>query len=182
VSQTTAKQGVIALKICPDCGTANNDLNGFCSKCSAELPRKLNISSAPIAPHAEKRQASDSEPSDTERLIKRTETRLSDISSQMLSHRCGLAAAFSALLPGLGQIYAGDIIKGMAMVASWVVGGFFYGRWIIASIGARSELYPWANSWDRSDLGLGHLLVGLVMIGFWVYAIVDAASAPERVQ
>jgi len=173
---------VIALKICPDCGTANNDLNGFCSKCSAELPRKLNISSAPIAPHAEKRQASDSEPSDTERLIKRTETRLSDISSQMLSHRCGLAAALSALLPGLGQIYAGDIIKGMAMVASWVVGGFFYGRWIIASIGARSELYPWANSWDGSDLGLGHLLVGLVMIGFWVYAIVDAANAPERVQ
>jgi len=170
------------LKTCPDCGTANNDLSGFCSKCSAALPRKLNVSSAPVEPRQEKQRTSDAEPSDTEKLIKRAESHLSKLNGQMLSHRCGLAAALSALLPGLGQIYAGDIIKGMAMVASWVVGGFFYGRWIIASIGARSELYPWANSWDRSDLGLGHLLVGLVMIGFWVYAIVDAASAPERVQ
>ena len=175
MSQTTAKQGVIALKICPDCGTANNDLNGFCSKCSAELPRKLNISSAPIAPHAEKRQASDSEPSDTERLIKRTETRLSDISSQMLSHRCGLAAAFSALLPGLGQIYAGDIIKGMVMVIGWVVGGFFYGRWCVNSMIR-------AAKWGELGLEFSHLLVGLVFVGFWIYAIVDAASAPERVR
>jgi len=166
---------VIALKICPDCGTANNDLNGFCSKCSAELPRKLNISSAPIAPHAEKRQASDSEPSDTERLIKRTETRLSDISSQMLSHRCGLAAAFSALLPGLGQIYAGDIIKGMAMVIGWVVGGFFYGRWCVNSMIR-------AAKWGELGLEFSHFLVGLAFVGFWIYAVVDAAGAPERLR
>ena len=62
------------MKTCPDCGTANNDLSGFCSKCSAVLPRTLNISSAPIAPHTERRPASDPEASDTEKLIKRTES------------------------------------------------------------------------------------------------------------
>jgi len=100
----------------------------------------------------------------------------------MLAHRCGLAAALSALLPGLGQIYAGDIIKGMAMVIGWAISGFFYGRWIMTSLSARSELYSWTNSWGRSDLGFGHFLVGLVFVGFWIYAIVDAASAPERVR
>ena len=167
------------MKTCPDCGTANNDLSGFCSKCSAELPRKLNLSSAPIEPRQEKQCTSEVEPGDTEKLFRRAESHLSTLNGQMLAHRCGLAAALSALLPGLGQIYAGDIIKGMAMVASWVVGGFFYGRWIVTSISARSELYLWT---DRSDLGLSHFLVGLVFVGFWIYAIVDAASAPERLR
>ena len=170
------------MKICPDCGTANNDLSGFCSRCSAELPRKLNISSAPIAPHTERRPASDPEASETDKLIKRTESRLSDISNQALSHRCGLAGAFSVLLPGLGQIYAGDIVKGMAMVIGWAISGFFYGRWIMTSLSARSELYSWTNSWGRSDLGFGHFLVGLVFVGFWIYAVVDAAGAPERLR
>lgn len=163
------------MKTCPDCGTANNDLSGFCSKCSAALPRKLNISSAPIAPHADRRQASDAEPSDAEKLVKRTETRLADISSQMLSHRCGLAGVLSALLPGLGQIYAGDIIKGMAMVIGWAISGFFYGRWCVNSMihGAR---------WGELGLEFSHFLVGLVFVAFWIYAIVDAASAPERLR
>ncbi|MGI5846225.1 MAG: hypothetical protein ACOX7D_03550 [Alphaproteobacteria bacterium] len=167
------------LKSCPDCGTENSELNGFCSKCSAALPRRLNVSSAPVEPRQEKQRTSDAEPSDTEKLIKRAESHRSKLNGQMLSHRCGLAGALSALLPGLGQIYTGDIIKGMAMVASWVVGGFFYGRWIVTSISARSELYLWT---DRSDLGLSHFLVGLVFVGFWIYAIVDAASAPERLR
>ncbi len=170
------------MKTCPDCGTANNDLSGFCSKCSAELPRKLNLSSAPIEPRQEKQCTSEVEPGDTEKLFRRAESHLSTLNGQMLAHRCGLAAALSALLPGLGQIYAGDIIKGMAMVIGCVVGGFFYGWWVIRSISTRSELYPWASSWDRSGLESGHLLAGLMLIGFWIYAIVDAASAPERVR
>lgn len=163
------------MKTCPDCGTANNDLSGFCSRCSAELPRELNISSAPIAHHAEQRQAFDPEASETEKLIKRTESRLSDISNQALSHRCGLAGALSALLPGLGQIYAGDIVKGMAMVIGWVVGGFFYGRWCVNSMirGAK---------WGELGLEFSHFLVGLVFVGFWIYAVVDAVGAPERVR
>lgn len=163
------------MKTCPDCSAENSDLDGFCSKCSAALPRTLNVSSAPIAPHTERRPTSDPEASDTERLIKRTESRLSDISNQALSHRCGLAAALSALLPGLGQIYAGDIIKGMAMVIGWVVGGFFYGRWCVNSMIRSAE-------WGELGLEFSHLLVGLVFVGFWIYAIVDAASAPERVR
>lgn len=163
------------MKICPDCGTENSDLNGFCSRCSAELPRKLNISSAPIAPHTGKRPASDAEASETEKLIRRTESRLSDISSQMFSHRCGLASALSALLPGLGHVYAGDIIKGMAMVVGWAVGGFFYGRWCINSMIR-------AAKWGEPGLEFSHFLVGLALIGFWIYAVVDAASAPERMR
>ena len=93
----------------------------------------------------------------------------------MLSHRCGLAAAFSALLPGLGQIYAGDIIKGMAMVIGWVVGGFFYGRWCVNSMIR-------AAKWGELGLEFSHFLVGLAFVGFWIYAVVDAAGAPERLR
>jgi hypothetical protein len=111
-----------------------------------------------------------------------SEGHLSKLNGQMLAHRCGLAGTLSALLSGLGQIYAEEIGKGIAMAVAWLISAVLYGRWIITSISARSELYPWASSWDRSDLGFGHSLVGLVLIVFWIYAVVDAASAPERVR
>ena len=112
--------------------------------------------------------------------MKRAEGYLLKLDGQMYSHRCGLAAVLSALLPGLGQIYAEQLGKGIAMIAAWVIGGFFYGRWIVESVSTRPSLYSWTDSWGRSDPGFWHFAIGLVFVGVWIYAIVDAACAPER--
>ena len=88
------------MKSCPDCGTENSELNGFCSKCSAALPRRLNVSSAPVEPRQEKQRTSDAEPSDTEKLIKRAESHLSKLNGQMLSHRWGWPARSPPCCPG----------------------------------------------------------------------------------
>lgn len=166
------------MKICPDCGTENHDLDGFCSKCSGVLPRDLNTSSTPIEPrpeqrHSAKPKVSESQANDTHKLIKRTEDHLSKLTSQMLAHRCGVAAVLSALLPGLGHVYAEEIGKGITMVLVWVVSVFFFARSCIDSISR-------AARWGEFGVGFWHLAVGLVLLGFWIYAVVDASCAPDR--
>lgn len=178
-------QRVMVLKICPDCGTGNHDLSGFCFRCSAVLPCIPDASSAPVGsepctqPHAqvkpeqEMRFAPDAQVCDMEPLIMRTEGLLSDINDQVLAHRCGLAAALSALRPGLGQIYAKEVGKGIAMAITWAVSGFLFASWCMHSIMRASK---------RGEFGLdpSHFFVSLAMIAFWIYVVVDAAKALER--
>lgn len=130
---------------------------------------------AQVEPRQDTRFAPDAEGCDIEPLIIRTEGLLSDINDQVFAHRCGLAAALSALLPGRGQIYAKEVGKGIATAITWAVSGFFHASWCIYSVIRASK---------RGELGLdpSHFFVSLAMIEFWMHVVVDAARAPERTQ
>jgi len=79
----------------------------------------------------------------------------------------------SVLLPGLGQMYAKQFGMGIAMAIAWVASCLFVARWYIDST---------IPAFRRGELGLdsSRFIAGLILTGSWIYAAVDAASAPER--
>ncbi|MFC1703257.1 hypothetical protein ACFL1E_00545 [Candidatus Omnitrophota bacterium] len=89
-----------------------------------------------------------------------------------IRHRAGLAAVFSFIFNGLGQLYVGDIRKGLTIMSISVVsmiliivGGVFIGHWLLFST------YPFAEV----IIGIVLLVVGIIIaciVG--VYSIVDA--------
>lgn len=170
---------VTTLKRCLDCGAENSDLNEYCSKCSAKLPRALNMSPIPPETGSRTRPSPEIALQDSEKALRPVETGVDALRNQMYSHRCGVAAVLSTLLPGLGQIYAQRVVKGMVMLTAWAVGGFFYVRWV-ANVAAATIRWRGMGLGSMSNVNPWHYAVGLLFVGFWIYAIFDAASAPER--
>jgi hypothetical protein len=88
------------------------------------------------------------------------------------SRNPGLAAVFSFIFSGLGQLYNGQIFKGLAIIflstismLGLIIGGIFLGRWLLGKIIFGNELV----------LGLAFFLIGLVFICILgIYSIFDA--------
>ncbi len=91
----------------------------------------------------------------------------------------GLAAVLSAVLPGLGQIYNGQILKGMVLLivsapAAWF--GFifmFFGS--LAAAGGKPNDPTGAVMFL---IGLGALVAAPIL---WLYSVVNAYRTAERI-
>ncbi|MBX5483981.1 MAG: hypothetical protein IRZ16_19325 [Myxococcaceae bacterium] len=74
----------------------------------------------------------------------------------MSHHRHGLAALLSFILPGVGQIYNGDILRGVFWLiitpGMWIGTGGFFG-WVCHILSAATA-YRRAELKDRQRLGL----------------------------
>lgn len=90
----------------------------------------------------------------------------------------GLAAVFSFIFSGLGQIYNGQILKGLAIISVsslnlfiFITGSILLGLWLLGEIVFIKALI----------LGLGLCLMGLVSICLLgVYSIFDAYRTAGR--
>ena len=98
------------------------------------------------------------------------------------------AALFSFVVPGLGQVYNGEILKGFILLVSYVA--LFSVAMLSAlqglSLMRRAATGPvYGPSFDVSAI-LGALFDGvgliwmLLLIGLWAYAIADAALRASR--
>lgn len=98
------------------------------------------------------------------------------------------AAMFSLMLPGLGQVYKGNREKGTSVMLRWGVSmGITIGSYMLAgksyseyedatSITDLQEYWNTAMFFDTLTA-----IAGLNAIGNWIYAIVDAACAKEKI-
>jgi len=99
----------------------------------------------------------------------------------------GYAAVFSLLIPGLGQIYNGELLRGLAILAGYVL------LLVLTSLGVRGEagVGPggWAGTYVRqldarsllSSLlgGVGAVWIILLLL-LWIYAVADAAIRASK--
>jgi TM2 domain-containing membrane protein YozV len=76
----------------------------------------------------------------------------------------------SFLITGLGQIYAGEAGKGVALL----LGG------TTATVVAVSSLYCSSAYGCDDDGDATAALFGIAALGFWIYSIADADDAVER--
>jgi hypothetical protein len=86
-----------------------------------------------------------------------------------------LAAALSVVLPGLGQAYNGQWLKGAAFLGGVASGAAFI------VVGGTCALVLWGS--DPPDCDPGALLtIGqILMIGSWVGSVIDAPLASIRI-
>lgn len=82
-----------------------------------------------------------------------------------------IAALLSALVPGLGQIYCGQGNKGAVILAAAIVIGSLNIIFLLAFQAAEPDpSIAWAYWISR----LGHDLIALWSLVFWVWAVLDA--------
>ena len=81
-----------------------------------------------------------------------------------------LAALFSLLVPGLGQIYCGESKKGAAILAAAIIIGNLNLIFLPVFLSANPEPGTWAYWIPR----VGHEVASLWSIVFWLWAVVDA--------
>lgn len=93
-----------------------------------------------------------------------------------------LAAIFSLLIPGTGQIYAGESIKGGVILAGAIVIGNL-NILILPLISMANPIIPpvepralWAYWIPR----IVHDLLSLWSIAYWVWAVIDAFVSVRR--
>jgi TM2 domain-containing membrane protein YozV len=90
----------------------------------------------------------------------------------------GWAAVLSFIFNGLGQLYNGQIIKGLVIIFISIInllmvifGSILIGFWLLGRIPAGRELF----------LGTGLFCVGLVFIAvLGIYSIVDAYKVASK--
>ena len=90
----------------------------------------------------------------------------------------GLAAVFSFVFNGLGQLYNGQILKGLVIIfissvsmLVLIVGSILIGFWLLGKISSGLGLF----------LGLGLFFMGLISICvFGIYSIFDAYRVASK--
>jgi len=110
------------------------------------------------------------------------------IKSDMVKRNPAYAALFSLLLPGLGQVYNGQLVKGMAMLFAYTL---CFALSVLAVLrdlatrpaGPQGILY--GPSLDMSAI-LSALFTGVaaiwvvLLLALWVYSVVDATGRASR--
>ena len=110
------------------------------------------------------------------------------VKSDMVKRNPAYAALFSLLLPGLGQVYNGQLVKGMAMLFAYTL---CFALSVLAVLrdlatrpaGPQGILY--GPSIDTSAI-LSALFTGVaaiwvvLLLALWVYSVVDAAVRASR--
>lgn len=163
------------MKTCPDCGSKNMNHDEFCTHCGADLKHdNYTLSNLPETSSTQENKA-DSE--DTEVYMTKKDLRyFGQIQeTKRIEQGSRIAAVFSFIFPGLGQMSAGKIGKGILFFIGWVLAQYFYISWCIRAL-SKTELYSWQ---EPPGLGTGHIIVGIVLIIGWVLNIVDAYYSVE---
>jgi len=94
-----------------------------------------------------------------------------------MRHRPAVVGALSLLIPGLGQIYSGEGNKGAAILAAAIVIGNLNLIFLLMFVSTNADAAPvWAYWIPR----LGHDLISLWSIVFWIWAAVDAYRQASR--
>lgn len=157
------------VKTFPECSAINYDWEMVCSQCLAELRPRSDLSYIPDAPVSNEQTTTTAKRSvktKKEPAMARLESYLVEIRNNVQDHRAGLAGVLSALLPGLGQLYAGSIGRGVAVIVMWIIVNLFYIPWCWDSMSPKS--------YSSGGLGFWHVTVGIIMLGFWIWNIADA--------
>jgi len=98
------------------------------------------------------------------------------------------AALFSLLLPGLGQVYNGQLVKGMAMLFAYTVCFALSVLAVLRDVAARPPGPQGILYGPRIDTStvLSALFTGVaaiwvvLLLALWVYSVVDAAVRASR--
>ena len=92
-------------------------------------------------------------------------------------HKPVIAGALSLLVPGLGQIYAGKSNKGASILAAATVIGNLNLIFLLVFASANPDPgAPWGYWIPR----VGHDVIVLWSIVFWIWATVDAYRLASR--
>lgn len=161
---------------CPDCGTENAEHNEFCTHCGASLSGP-HLYSHTHASTSSPGSGSTIAAGGNEQSVELLQRELRDFRRHLLAHTSGLAGALSAILPGLGQIYAGSPGSGIPIMLAWVIGLLAYTTWCIRTL--TRPRFGWEPS---PTLTVGHVLVGLMIVVLWVFNILHAISVSETLQ
>lgn len=99
----------------------------------------------------------------------------------------GYAALLSLIVPGLGQLYNGEVVKGLAMVAAFVLLAPLAMLAVLREVSAAVGVFGGPSGPQMgvggvlSALSSGEALVVIIpLAGLWIYAIADAALRAGR--
>lgn len=150
--------------VCPDCLTDNLDSAEYCKKCGAKLTSiGFSTKARPVNPSTPQISSIYDAPA--------TRKDIHALSQQLEAHRSGLAGALSAVLPGIGQIYAGAV-SGIVLFFGWALGVPLYVRWCIRTIN-RPVFYGLDTA---SKLAPSQITIGVVLMVIWALNVVHASS------
>jgi TM2 domain-containing membrane protein YozV len=118
---------------CPSCGTDNDDAARFCRGCGSAISARA----ASLHPPSDPRIRSGGVESST-------------------SKNPTLAVVLSLVIPGMGQFYNGDPIKGSMMLCVALVGSFLILPWLAMCVWSVIDAYQvasgkakkWSGSWS----------------------------------
>jgi len=88
-----------------------------------------------------------------------------------MKRRALFAGILSLLIPGLGQIYTGRGIRGAAILVAAIIIGNLNIIFIVAFVAA--DFHP-ETVWAYWIARIGHDVMSLWSIAFWLWAIYDA--------
>ena len=88
-----------------------------------------------------------------------------------------VTAVLSLLVPGLGQIVAGKGSRGAAILTAAIVVGNLNLIFVLAFTAANPDA---GSPWSYRLLRVGHDIMALWSIVFWVWAIADAYRHASR--
>ncbi len=142
---------------CPRCGTQIADGSSFCSSCGANLaqpPPPAYVNATPFGAQP-----------------------YSNVSYRRKSE--GIALLLAILLPGAGHLYAGKIIKGVAILLTFfAVTIITYLAWFVAFNTA-----VFTSDWSSGSIPsfiVFTVIMGIVLMIIWIYQLVDAYSVTKR--
>jgi TM2 domain-containing membrane protein YozV len=87
------------------------------------------------------------------------------------------AALLSLLIPGLGQIYGGKGVRGAAILAGAIIIGNLNLLFVLAFTMADPDPQ---SGWAYWIPRIGHDVVALWSIAFWIWAVADAYLQARR--
>ncbi|TCL76762.1 hypothetical protein EDC14_100142 [Hydrogenispora ethanolica] len=126
------------MQICTGCNTSNLNTAVRCEKCGGELIPVVPQETLPMSRPA-------------------THQEMVEVMGQIQAQHIGLATVFSFLIPGLGQIFKGELGKGVIIMIAMVVGLILVGAF-------------------TADLPGGRWIVAIAYFIAWIFNIVDARS------
>jgi len=93
------------------------------------------------------------------------------------------SGVMSVLLPGLGQFHNGDFLKGAVLIVAWAMLLMFvyYGPiWYTMALMKSAHTASFFDAfWSRLFHG-GNILLALLLVGVWIYSIIDAAYIAQH--
>jgi TM2 domain-containing membrane protein YozV len=96
-----------------------------------------------------------------------------------------IAGILSLLVPGLGQVYRGESHKGAAIMAVAIVIGSL-NIIILPLISMANPVTPPPGTWEARAIWaywiprIGHEVLSLWSVAFWLWAIFDAVSIARK--
>jgi len=102
-----------------------------------------------------------------------------------MKRRPFIAGMLSLLVSGLGQIFGGESHKGAAILAAAIVIGSL-NIIVLPLISMANPVTPVAGIWETRAIWaywiprIGHDVISLWSVAFWLWAIFDAVSVARR--